>query len=139
MREHLTGGFTVDDFSTLQRNIKDECPDPSLKHVLALLRLAGHDTDVFLKFKGTLIEKTPSAPADTVLRDVRADVERLYAGYYPLQRSKDVCFECGRLLMSMRDYPTAVEFFAKSNELCGAHHITWHNMGMCHFYMVRPT
>jgi Tetratricopeptide repeat len=133
--EHLTDGFTVDDFSTLQRNIKDECPEPSLKHILALLALACHDADVFYKFKATMIEKTPTAPADTVLRDVRSDVDRLFAGYYPLQKSKDICFECGRLLMGVRDYQSAIDFFARSNELCGEHHVTWHNMGICCYYL----
>jgi hypothetical protein len=136
--ENLTAGFTVDDFSTLQRSVKEECPDPSLKHVLALLRLANHDSDVFHKFKQTLIEKTPAAPVDTVVRDVRSDVDRLFAAYYPLQRSKDICFECGRLLMAVRDYSSAIDFFSRSNELCGEHHVTYHNMGICYFYQVRP-
>jgi tetratricopeptide (TPR) repeat protein len=135
--DNLTAGFSVDDFSTLQRAIKDECGEPSLKLVLALVRLANHDADVFYKFKRTLIEQTPAAPADTVLKDVRADVDRLFAANYPLQRGKDVCFECGRLLMGVRDYAAAADFFHRSNELCGEHHVTFHNMGICYFYLVR--
>jgi len=69
---------------------------------------------------------------------VRSDVDRLFAAYYPLQRSKDICFECGRLLMAVRDYSSAIDFFSRSNELCGEHHVTYHNMGICYFYQVRP-
>ena len=109
-----------------QRCIKEECPAPSLRHVLALLRLANHDAEVFAKFKGVLIDKAagPGAP-DNTQRDVRGDVDRVYAAYYPLTPAKDTCFELGRVLMSLRDYATAVEFFNKSTELCGAHHVTW--------------
>ena len=35
----------------LQRCVKEECPSPSLKLVLALLRLSNHDSEVFYKSK----------------------------------------------------------------------------------------
>ena len=57
-------------------------------------------------------------------RDLRGDVDRVYASYFPLVPSKDVCFELGRMLMGLRDYGSAIEFFNKSNEACGPHHIT---------------
>ena len=47
----------------------------------------------------------------------------------PLVPSKDVCFELGRLLMGLREYATAIEFFNKSNELCGQHHVTVRSCG----------
>ena len=43
--------FTPEDYSTLQRCVKEEAPNPSLKHLLALLRLGNHDSEVFYKFK----------------------------------------------------------------------------------------
>ncbi len=55
--------------------------------------------------------------------------------YYPLQASKDVCFEIGRLLMGLKEYVMAVDFFKRSHEACGEHHVTWHNMGICFFYL----
>jgi hypothetical protein len=128
--------FTPEDFAMLQRGIKEECPaPPTLKHALSLLRLSQHDSEVFLKFKQVLIDKTvaPSCP-ENLAKDVRFDVERVYAGYFPLQSTKDVNFDLGRVCMGMRDYPAAIEFFNKSNELCGQHHVTWHNMGICYFF-----
>ena len=95
--------FTPEDFSTLQRCIKEEVPAPSLRHVLALLRLANHDAEVFAKFKAVVIDKAgaPGA-AENTQRDVRGDVDRIYAAYFPLVPSKDTCFELGRVLMSLR-------------------------------------
>ena len=94
--------FSPDDFSTLQRNIREECEAPSIRHALALLRLSNHDSDVFYKFKQTFIEHIIQAPAETTQRDVRGDTDRVYASYYPLQLSKDIHFELGRLLMGLR-------------------------------------
>lgn len=135
------------------------------QHVLALLRLANHDSDVFYKFKQVLIDKIVFPYAtELVQMDVRSDIEKacarlesllfllwnratvvtarlpslvlcqVFAGYYPLQESKDICFEVGRMLMGLKEYSSAVEFFKRSAELCGQHHVTWHNMGICLFY-----
>ena len=104
--------------------------------MLSLLRLSQHDSEVFLKFKQVLIDRTvvPTCP-ENVAKDVRFDVERLYAGYFPLQASHDVCFELARVCMGMRDHAAAVEFFSKSSELCGQHHVTFHNMGICYYFI----
>lgn len=128
--------FGPENFSTLQRCIKEECSNPSLKHVLALLRLGGHDSEVFYKFKQALIDKTmyPYA-ADNVQKDTRADIDLIEETYYPLQASKDVCFEIGRLLMGLKDYRSAISFFERSNEVCGQHHVTYHNLGICCYYL----
>lgn len=34
------------------------------------------------------------------------------------------------------DYNSAIQYFSKSNELCGEHHVTWYNIGICYYYMV---
>lgn len=131
-------GFTPEDFSTLQRCIHEEIASEnlSLKHALAVLRLSNYDAHVFFKFRDTIVVKSaqPSA-GDSVQHDVRNDVERIYASYYPLEEGKDVCFELGRLLMGLRDYATAIDFFSHSVEVCGQHHVTYHNMGLCYYYM----
>lgn len=43
--------FTAEDFAALQRCLREEIGDPSLRLVLSLLRLAHHDSEVFLKFR----------------------------------------------------------------------------------------
>ena len=49
--------FGPEQFSALQRGVKEECAAPSLELALALLRLADGDSDVFLKVKSVLIDK----------------------------------------------------------------------------------
>ena len=71
--------------------------------MLALLRLSNHDAEVFTKFKAVLIDKSAApAASENIQRDVRGDVDRIYAAYFPLSTAKDTCFELGRVLMSLR-------------------------------------
>lgn len=51
---------------------------------------------------------------DNLSRDVRGDVDRVYASYFPLVPSKDVCFELGRMLMGLR---VSGEEWIKEDEL----------------------
>ena len=37
--------------------------------------------------------------------------------------------------MGLRDYETSIRLFKKSIELCGEHYVTWHNLGICYYYM----
>ena len=154
-----------DDFAVLQRGVRDEVREPSLSTCLTLLRLACHDADVFLKFRGVLQAATsageqrdgaaggsssgsalpPPSPSsaprpgtphyDSMLRDLRDDIDRVYSAYYPLQASKDVCFELARILMNLREYSAALRNFKRSRLYCGPHHVTAHNEGLCHYYL----
>ena len=38
---------------------------------------------------------------------VRFDWKRVREGYFPLQKSKDICFELGRVHMALKEYGTA--------------------------------
>eukprot|EP01138_Halocafeteria_seosinensis_P010471 gb/GECG01010691.1/.p1 GENE.gb/GECG01010691.1/~~gb/GECG01010691.1/.p1 ORF type:complete len:620 (+),score=83.99 gb/GECG01010691.1/:1-1860(+) len=126
-----------EDFSALQRKVREEIPNPSLRLVLALLRLSCHDSDVFCKFKTVLIEKSshPYSNEDQIEDIKNIDLERIHAAYFPLQPSKDVCFEMARMLMGLKMYTAALEFFDRSLSICGEHHVTYHNMGMCHYFL----
>jgi hypothetical protein len=145
----------------LQRGVREEIPEPSLSTSLTLLRLSGHDSDVFLKFRTVLQSATfvgldvvrgPGGgtgsgsgsssttttlppPLDPILGDLRDDIDRVYTGYYPLQPSKDVCFELARLLMNIHEYPAALRNFKRSRAYCGEHHVTLYNEGLCHNYL----
>ncbi len=127
--------FGPDNFSTLQRSVKDMASQSSLKLVLSLLRLSCYDPDVFYKFKHFLIERVGRSYASEKLRrDVRRDIREIYDRYYPLSKAKDVAFEIGRLLMAMKDYRLAMPYFVDSLRDCGAHHVTHYNLGLCHNY-----
>lgn len=53
--------FDPDSFSQLQRCVHDETPSPSLKNILALVRLSRYESEVFYKFKQVLVDHIPYA------------------------------------------------------------------------------
>lgn len=53
----MTQAFGPESFSTLQRAVKDEVAQPSLGLLTKLLRLSQLDPDVFMKFKGALVQQ----------------------------------------------------------------------------------
>ena len=102
--------FGPDNFSTFQRSVKDESPSASLKNVMAVLRLSQFDTDVFYKFKQVLIDKAPFA-SEKQQHDIKRDILEVFRCYYPLQKSKDIAFEIGRLMMGLKEYVAIVSPF----------------------------
>ena len=126
--------FNPEDFTALQRCVRDEAPHPSLKTALTTTRLAHWDTDVFLKFKRIIIDKTPHA-TDRMKADVYRDMLQVWDCYYPLDKTKDIAFEIGRIMMGLRKYGEAAEYFQQSNIHCGEHHVTWYNVGICMSYV----
>jgi hypothetical protein len=126
--------FGPEAFGTLQRCVRDEIPDPPLKLVLALLRMACWDPDVALKFKQTLIDKAPVA-SERLQADITRDVVAVYERYYPLSPAKDLAFELARVLMGMRRYHEAIALFVASTRHTGEHHVTLYNIGICCFHL----
>lgn len=88
------------------------------------MRLSGNDPDVFYKFKQVFIDKAPYA-SEKQQHDVALDMESVFMNYYPLQQSKDVPFEVGRVFMGLKRYARAVAFFDLSQRYCGEHHVSW--------------
>eukprot|EP00903_Cladosiphon_okamuranus_P010916 g10311.t1 len=126
--------FTPNGFSSLQRQLKDESRGLGLRPALALLRLSQFDPDVFYKFKQVFIDKGPYA-GEKLQNDIRRDVKLVHELYFPLQPSKDVAFEIGRIFMGLKDFSSAAELFRDSQRYCGVHHVSWYNMGVCFFYL----
>ncbi|CAM9892816.1 unnamed protein product [Scytosiphon promiscuus] len=130
-----TSCFTPNGFSSLQRQLKDESRGLGLRPALALLRLSQHDPDVFYKiFEPVFIDKGPYA-GEKLQNDIRRDVKLVHELYFPLQPSKDVAFEIGRIFMGLKDFDSAAELFRDSQRYCGVHHVSWYNMGVCFFYL----
>mgnify|MGYP000781119812 CR=1 FL=1 len=136
MIHHEFSTFTPESFNVTQKCLKEESsPSPSVAAVIAVLRLAHFDTDVFMRFKQVLIERGGYAgSAPSTRKDILYDLDAVRTQYYPIKSTADVCFELARIHMGIKEYDKAISLFADSNENCADHHVTWHNMGMCYEY-----
>ena len=63
------------------------------------------------------------------------DVPRAHAAFFPIKPDADLHFELGRVCMGLSDYVTARELFTQSNATAGEHHVTWHNIGLCWWFL----
>ena len=129
--------FGPENFSTLQRCVKDESGDASLKTALTVLRLSRYDSDIFFKFRSVFVQRAPEA-SEKLIADTVRDLKLMYANYYPLQKNKDIGFELAHLLMTLHMYEEAVQYFKNSQRDCGEHYISWYNMGICYHYLEEP-
>uniref|UniRef100_K3WP22 Uncharacterized protein n=1 Tax=Globisporangium ultimum (strain ATCC 200006 / CBS 805.95 / DAOM BR144) TaxID=431595 RepID=K3WP22_GLOUD len=124
--------FGPNDFFVMQKAIKEDTKAPSLKAVLALLKLSCWDPDVFYKFRDVLLDHSPACPPK-LKKDVRHGIPLVWKNYYALDKEKDIAFEIGRLYYGIHDYDSALAFYTRSMHEMGKHHVTSHNMGLCHY------
>ena len=64
------------------------------------------------------IEKGPHA-SEKLQQDIRHDMTKVYECYFPLQPSKDIAFEIGRILMGLKDFAAAAQHFRHSHKIAG--------------------
>ncbi|KAI9992469.1 hypothetical protein PInf_017882 [Phytophthora infestans] len=124
--------FGPNDFFVMQKSTKEDAKAPSLKAVLALMKLSGWDPDVFYKFRDVLLDQSPTA-APKLKQDVVYGIPMVWKNYYALDKEKDVAFEIGRLFYGLHEYDSALAYYTLSAQEMGKHHVTSHNMGLCHY------
>lgn len=126
--------FGPNDFFVMQKCMKEDSPNPTLKAVLALLKLGDWDPDVFYKFRDTILNQVPTS-GQKLRNDLCRGIPRVWENYYLLDRDKDIAFEIGRFYYGIREYEKALGFYRESSTSIGEHHVTFHNMGLCHYSM----
>jgi len=124
--------FGPNDFFVMQKCMKEDSQNPSLKSVVALLKLGDWDPDVFYKFRDVILNQVPTAGLK-LRKDLCRGIPRVWANYYMLDKDKDVAFEIGRFYYGIREYADALKFYRDSSETIGEHHVTYHNMGLCYY------
>ena len=129
--------FGPNDFFIMQKCMKEDAPSPTLKSVIALLKLGDWDPDVFYKFRDTILNQVCQAGCK-VKNDLCRGVPRVWENYYLLDKEKDVAFEIGRFYYGIRAYADALKYYRSSSETVGEHHVTAHNMGLCYYSLGRP-
>jgi len=126
--------FGPSDFFALQRCVKEETPNPSLGNIVALLRLSNWDPDIYFKFRDQILAQVASASCK-LRNDLIKGMPRIWDNYFELDKEKDVAFEIGRFYYGCLKYGEALKYYGLSSDTLGEHHVTFHNMGLCHYSM----
>jgi len=124
--------FGPNDFFVLQKSLKEDCNNPPLRTVIALLKLSDWDPDVFFKFRDVILNQAPSC-GPLLRNDLVRGIPRVWINYYMMDLEKDIAFEIGRFYYGIRDYTNALWYYMESTRTVGEHHVTFHNQGLCHY------
>lgn len=128
--------FGPNDFFLMQKSMKEDAPRPSLKAVVALLKLSQWDPDVFYKFRDVILQQVPTCTIK-LRNDLCRNLPRMWGQHFVLDKEKDVAFEVGRLYYGLRLYEDAIKFYWTSIACSGEHHVTFHNMGLCYYSLAQ--
>mmetsp|Transcript_30001 Transcript_30001/g.95877 ORF Transcript_30001/g.95877 Transcript_30001/m.95877 type:complete len:629 (-) Transcript_30001:233-2119(-) len=129
--EHVVS-FGPNDFFVMQKSLKEDSSQPSLKSIVALLKLSDFDPDVFWKFRDTILNALNTC-GEKLRADLGRGIPRVWDNYYLLDKDKDIAFEIGRFFYGIRNYRDALVYYAQSSTEIGEHHVTFHNMGLCYY------
>jgi tetratricopeptide (TPR) repeat protein len=121
-----------DDFFSVKIAVESGYHSLSLGQLLAWLRLSGWDSNVFLGAANLLVFHAESAEA-AEREDLRAAAHRVWAGYFPIQESRDLAFHLGVLLCHLECHAEALPYFEQSLALHGRNPATVYNLALCHF------
>ena len=77
--------FGPNDFFVMQKCLKEDTPTPTLKSVVALLKLGDWDPDVFYKFRDTILNQISSS-GYKLKNDLLRGIPRVWENYYLLDR-----------------------------------------------------
>lgn len=103
---------------------------------IELLRLSMWDPEILYELAETLAvsseELEPKAK-----RELYLALSKVWDNYFPIGETRDIPFEIARILFRLEYYEPSLHFYDESLRLFGPHKMTYHNMGLCHFYLRR--
>ena len=124
--------FGPNDFFILQKSLKEDSANPSLRTIIALLKLSGWDPDIFYKFRDAILNQAPIA-GTKLKNDLIRGIPKIWTNYFMLDKDKDIAFEIGRFYYGIKEFHLALKYYEKSAVDIGEHHVTFHNMGLCYY------
>jgi tetratricopeptide (TPR) repeat protein len=116
------------DFYTLANQVRSL--GLSAEGAMELIRLSQFDPQVFLDHEKVLLDQASSL-SETQRVELQVILEGVWENAYPLGR--DVPFELGRVFLAMRKPREALRYNELSLKQFGEHHVTYCNMGICHY------
>jgi hypothetical protein len=120
-------GFAPPDYQALIHNLSRDCRTPSLKVLMALLRLGEWDHQIIFAYGDVLAELAKKATRSETVEILQA-LHRVWENFYPMER--DLPYELARICATWQ--PTHAAFFlAESVRLFGPRSNNLMALGLC--------
>ena len=120
-----------DDFFAMKKATEKHYEAMTLEQILAWVRIAGWDANIFLGALPAILAALPDADEDVACELYRT-VMLVWDTYYPIGEERDLALHLGNLLYEMGRCAEALEFHQRSLELYGPTAHTLYGMGLCH-------
>lgn len=130
--EAAVNKFGPDDFFTFSQLVAGLAETATFRQILALLKLSGWDHEILMRFFENLMAQLPSL-TEGDWRDLHFAVRKVWERYYAIGEDLDLAFHLGVILLEIREFAEALEFFQFSGNTAGPNAATSYNIGMCHF------
>lgn len=127
--------FSTSDFLSLKDHLKEQKETFKLEELIALLKLAEWDTDLFLYVANTLMTKMETMSIENKAT-LTVGLSRLEKQLFFIPQSVDMYFELGRFSYQLGDLEKSVDYYQKSVEFSGGGHSPhFYNLGLSYYYL----
>ncbi len=109
----------------------------TISQALAVLRLSGWDSHVFLSMLGPLLELAPGT-VGTDRVDLARALGKVWEAWFPIGESADVAFCIGLLLSAIGSHRDALGYFERSHEQRGANSNAYLASALAHQGLCEP-
>lgn len=130
--DHLES-FNPSDLVRMYEAVRDHV-ELDLTTFLSMLRLSRFDPTVYCALYERVLDEAVKA-SPVAQRTLLAAADTVWQNAFPLPASPDVAFAIGRTYHRLHRYTRALERYRDSLDLCGAHHATLFNMGLCFHHL----
>lgn len=124
------------DFFNLKQAIVRSEEEKDLRLCVEILRMGYWDPELLYGLANSLCDSLDDVPT-LHKRELFLALARTWKNYFPIGEPHDVPFEVGRILFRMEYFEQALQFYEESIRLFGKHKMTYHNMGLCEYYLRR--
>lgn len=128
----VVNSFEPQNYWNLLNCLEEECPEPSLKQILHLVKLGNWDPPILFAFfdRVRLLAKEASLPEQVKLASC---VEKVADHFFPLRPEESAFYtSLGILCFEMRQFSCALPLFEKSCALLPNYGASWLYAGLCY-------
>jgi tetratricopeptide (TPR) repeat protein len=123
------------DFFNL-KNVIEPLEEKNLRLCIELMRLSYWDPDVLYALADSLVA-LPGVLSTLHKRELSVALTRSWENHFPIGEDRDLAFEIARVFFRLEFFEQALHFYGESTRIFGEHNKTYHNMGLCFYFLRR--
>ncbi|MFZ6658780.1 tetratricopeptide repeat protein [Undibacterium sp. TJN19] len=128
------GNFGPDDFYTISKCLNQQKAAMGADAIFSYMRFNRNDAHQLMRLIPRLAELIPDLD-ETGISTLKQLLHACWQAYFPLGEERDLAFDMAGLFYAMNDFPAALHYFKRTQDIYGRHTGTLFNMAACHEQM----